>query len=161
MEEGADPCLKNKKQHTPYTATQNKETRDIFKDYAFLNPDKHNYNKAQIPIPVPTSEEACERKRIARKLKRDKERQKKKETFVRKQEEAEQERFSKLSDREKCALAAERRILSQGGAVTSRCFFCGIDTAGKVTFNYMNYQFCTIYCLKAHRLKSGNTLVNI
>lgn len=45
LENHADPCLKNDKQFTPYTAVQTKEVRDVFKDYAQRNPEKYNYNK--------------------------------------------------------------------------------------------------------------------
>lgn len=54
-----------------------------------------------------------------------------------------------------CALAAERRILSAGGTVTSRCFLCGSDMAGQTGFNYMDYKFCNIECLKAHRMRNS------
>lgn len=45
LENGADPCLKNVKQYTPYTCMQHKPIRDLLKDYAQRNPDKYNYNK--------------------------------------------------------------------------------------------------------------------
>ena len=53
-------------------------------------------------------------------------------------QEEEKRRFLSLSDREKRALAAERRILaaaSESGAATvavlSRCYQCGADISGK------------------------------
>lgn len=42
---GANPCLKNDKQFTPYTLTQSKVIREIFKQFAQDNPEKFNYNK--------------------------------------------------------------------------------------------------------------------
>lgn len=52
------------------------------------------------------------------------------------------------------ALAAERRILNQSGSVTARCFLCATDISGKVPFEYLGNRFCTIECLKAHRMKN-------
>jgi hypothetical protein len=59
------------------------------------------------------------------------------------------------------ALAAERRILSQASnsnvkPVLSRCFQCAVDITGKVPFEYDVYRFCTVECLKQHRLKMKN-----
>lgn len=45
---GANPCLKNDKQYTPYTSTQCKTVREVFKQFAQENPDKFNYNKVNI-----------------------------------------------------------------------------------------------------------------
>lgn len=45
LDNDADPCNKNDKHQTPYTCTQDKETRLVFKDFAQLFPEKHNYNK--------------------------------------------------------------------------------------------------------------------
>lgn len=96
-----DPACKNNKNQTPYSVTQSKIVRETFRNYAFENPDKFNYNKAQIPLPVFTPEELAEKKRLQRKAKREKEKQKKKEAAIKKKEEEERERFASLSDREK------------------------------------------------------------
>lgn len=42
---GADPCKRNEKQQTPYTSTEDKDIRQIFKDFAIEFPEKYNYNK--------------------------------------------------------------------------------------------------------------------
>jgi hypothetical protein len=150
----ANPCLKNKKQQTAYTCTQSKEIRDTLKHFARENPDKYNYNKAQIPTNVLTPEELNERKKAQRKIKKEKEKIKRQENEVKRQEEMERERFLKLSDREKRALAAERRILSQSGAVITRCFLCAADMTGKVPFEYLGNRFCSVDCLKGHRMQN-------
>lgn len=59
------------------------------------------------------------------------------------------------------ALAAERRFLSQIAdgkvkPVVSRCFQCAADITGKVPFEYDIHRFCSIDCLKQHRLKMKN-----
>ncbi|KAJ8950586.1 hypothetical protein NQ314_007810 [Rhamnusium bicolor] len=129
LDNDADLCLKNKNQHTAYTCTQSKQIRETLKQFARDNPDKYNYNKK-------------------------KEKEKKKENQIKKKEEEEKDRFLQLCDREKRALAAERRILSKSGTVIARCFLCGSDMAGKVPFEYLGNRFCTIECLKGHRMKS-------
>ncbi|CAG9860575.1 unnamed protein product [Phyllotreta striolata] len=153
LEKGANPCMKNKNQQTAYTCTQSKDIREFLKQFAKENPDKHNYNKAQIPINALTNEEIAEKKKASRKIKKEKEKVKRKENDIKKKEDEEKERFLKLSDREKRALAAERRIISQSGKVTKRCFLCAADIGGKVPFEYMENLFCSIDCLKAHRLQ--------
>nr|XP_023023926.1 ankyrin repeat and zinc finger domain-containing protein 1-like [Leptinotarsa decemlineata] len=153
LENNANPCLKNKNQQTAYTCTQSKDIRNFLKEFAKMNPDKFNYNKANIPTNSLTNEEITEKKKAQRKSKKEKEKVKKKESEIKKKEEEEKDRFLKLSDREKRALAAERRILSQSGTVTKRCFLCAEDIAGKIPFEYMGNLFCSIECLKAHRMQ--------
>lgn len=153
LENNANPCLKNKNQQTVYTCTQSKEVREFLRQFARDNPDKFNYNKAQIPINALTNEEVADKKKAVRKIKREKEKEKKKENEIKKKDEDEKQRFLKLSDREKRALAAERRIINQFGKVTTRCFLCAADIAGKVPFEYMQNLFCSMECLKAHRMQ--------
>lgn len=76
------------------------------------------------------------------------------EEIIRKEEE-EKRRFLNLSDREKRALAAEKRILETSGSISSaqRCFSCGLDITGKVPFSYMDFRFCTTTCLRKHKQK--------
>ncbi|KAI4456407.1 ankyrin repeat and zinc finger domain-containing protein 1 [Holotrichia oblita] len=154
LDNGADVCAKNTKQQTAYTITQDKDVREMFKQFALDNPDKFNYNKANIPLNTLSQDDIVEKKRLQRKAKRQKEKEKKKENEIKKQEEIEKDRFLQLSDREKRALAAERRILNLNGMVISRCFLCASDMSGKVPFEYGANRFCSMECLKAHRLRS-------
>ncbi|XP_015111543.1 ankyrin repeat and zinc finger domain-containing protein 1 [Diachasma alloeum] len=154
MEMGANPCRKNKKCQTPYAATAGKEARNTFRRFMAVNPDKFDYQKSQIPAPL-TEEiemEEMNRKRVLRKAKREKERAKKREFEMKKQEENSKQRFLNLSDREKRALAAEQRILKQNGVVVARCFQCAADMSGTVPFEYNSNRFCSMPCLKEHRL---------
>lgn len=105
LENDTNPCAKNAKQQTPYTITQNKEIREIFKQFAQDNPQKYNYNKAQIPLVVLSAEEMAEKRKQQRKVKREKEKAKRKENEIKKKEQAEKERFLQLSDREKVSVA--------------------------------------------------------
>lgn len=156
LEIGSDPCNKNKKLQTPYAAAHDKETRNTFRRFMGSNPKKFNYSKSQIPGPLTDEieQEELEKKRQQRKLKREKDKVKKKEFELKKQEEDAKQRFLDLSDREKRAFAAEQRILKQGCALVSRCFQCGVDMAGQVPFEYNSNRFCSMPCLKEHRLRN-------
>lgn len=46
----ANPCARNKNQHTAYTCTQSKEVRESLKMFAKENPDRYNYNKVTISL---------------------------------------------------------------------------------------------------------------
>lgn len=164
---GADPTIWNKKCQTPFGVASNKEVKKAFQDFLLKNPDNFDYSKAQIPLPL-TEEEAkalADRKAAQRKAKREKEKLKQKAKAEEKAEQEEKNRFMALSDREKRALAAERRILAAQARgtvdeskqiVLVRCFTCGIDVSGQVTFEYNSNRFCTIECLKAHRMKGND-----
>ncbi|XP_076283535.1 tRNA endonuclease ANKZF1 [Lasioglossum baleicum] len=157
LEIGSDPCNKNKKLQTPYAAANDKETRNTFRRFMGTNPDKYNYSKSQIPGPLTDEieQEELERKRQQRKVKREKERAKRKEFELKKQEEDTKQRFLSLSDREKRALSAEQRILKQGcTTMVSRCFQCAVNMAGQVPFEYNYNRFCSMPCLREHRLRN-------
>lgn len=108
----ADPCKKNKALQTPYTCTQDKDVREVFKQYALEYPEKHNYNKAHIPIATTPTEEALEKKRLRQKAKREKEKEKKKENAIKKKEEEAEDRFAKMTDREKVINSKNNDILN-------------------------------------------------
>ncbi|XP_070166528.1 tRNA endonuclease ANKZF1 [Polyergus mexicanus] len=98
LEIGSDPCNKNKKLQTPYAAANDKKTRNMFRRFMEVNPDKFNYQKSQIPGPLSDEIEQAEveKKRQQRKLKRFKEKIKRKEFELKKQEENEKQRFLNL-----------------------------------------------------------------
>ncbi|KAJ1527051.1 hypothetical protein ONE63_008592 [Megalurothrips usitatus] len=159
---GADPSICNKKSKTPFAVAANKDVRQAFQDFRHLYPDKYDYPKAEIPLPL-TEEEVRleeEKKAAAKKAKKEKEKARLKLKAEEKAEREEAARFLALSDREKRALAAEKRILAaqRRGTVDEsqrivlvRCFVCGSDISGKTTFEYSNNRFCTVECLKTHR----------
>lgn len=107
LENGADPCTKNAGQQTPYTVTQCKEIRDVFKQFAHDNPQRYNYNKAHIPLTTLTPEQAAEKKKQQRKVKREREKVKKEASEIKRKDEVEKERFLQLSDREKVSVAGK------------------------------------------------------
>ncbi|KYQ48057.1 Ankyrin repeat and zinc finger domain-containing protein 1 [Trachymyrmex zeteki] len=154
LEIGSDPCNKNKKLQTPYAAANDKKTRNTFRRFMEANPDKFNYQKSQIPGPLSDEiqQAETEKKRQQRKLKRFKEKVKRKEFELKKQEENEKQKFLNLSDKEKKALIVQNRMLTEGYTVVSRCFQCAIDMTDKVPFEYNANRFCSMPCLKEHRL---------
>ncbi|OWF38196.1 Ankyrin repeat and zinc finger domain-containing protein 1 [Mizuhopecten yessoensis] len=163
---GADPAVKDKFGKTPFTSTSNKEVRNEFRRFMAAFPHKYDYEAAQVPSPLTAEMEIerrqkeAERKKIQKKAKQEKMKEKRSEEVEKKKEETEKSRFLSLSDREKRALAAEKRLLKQtvveGGPapVLSRCFQCGKDMTGKVPFEYSDYKFCMTKCLKEHRLSN-------
>lgn len=95
--------------------------------------------------------------KAARRLREEQRRQQQEQE---KREREEQQRFTALSDREKRALAAERRLAAQLGAAappipgllnTRRCWGCGASLQGLVPFHYLDFSFCSTQCLQEHR----------
>jgi len=177
LELGCDPSLSDTLGRVPYILASDKETRSTFRRFMGTNPNRYDYAKAQIPSPLTEDiekkklEKLAEKRKQQRQAKKERqalekarleqeklkiEEQKKLDEEQRKIQE-EKQRFLQLSDREKRALAAERRILSNLSAsglstpVLVRCFLCGLDISGKVPFEYNSFKFCTPTCLQKHR----------
>ena len=177
LEHGADPTIKDKSLKTPYNLASNRETRNVFRRFQAKWPERYNWKDACIPTnDLLTPEEEArqeekrkEKKKAQRKLKKEKEAIVKQNMAAIQKEEREREAFLKLSDREKRALAAERRILAANAKVDNagptkenaelislsiqRCYQCGYDITGKTPFEYQNFRFCTPKCVKEHRKK--------
>ena len=161
LELGSNPALKSKAGQYPYNAAESKDVRIVFRRFRAQYPDRYEYQLGQVPEPLTEEVERlkAERKAAQNKLKREKEKARKAEQYERRKEAEEKTRFLNLSDREKRALAAERRILGQakreGDAkpILVRCFDCGTDITGKIPFEYNKNVFCTTKCLAEHRRK--------
>ncbi|XP_069841164.1 tRNA endonuclease ANKZF1 [Dendropsophus ebraccatus] len=160
MDAGWDPALRDSSAQTPYSVSADKRTRNSFRKYREENPDRYNYSKSQIPGPISEEVEArkTEKKRAQRVQRKQKEKEEKEERLKREAEEAEKKRFAALSDRDKRAIAAERRLVAQlnstehtAGTNTRRCWQCGESLLGKIPFEYLEFSFCTTRCLQEHR----------
>lgn len=159
MDAGSDPANKTKKGQTPYGVAPEKDTRNVFRKYMAEHPHKYDYTKAQVPGPLTEDIESkkAEKKKAQKAARKQKEKEQKEEKVKKQQEEEEKKRFTALSDREKRALAAERRLAEHlattGGALNNirRCFLCGESLLGKIPFEYLDYSFCTPRCVQAHR----------
>lgn len=164
MDAGADPAYRDRKGQTPYIVAPDKDTRNVFRKYMGENPDKYDYSKAQVPGPLTAEIEAkqTEKKKAQKALRKQREKEQKEEKRKQEMEAEEKKRFASLTDREKRALAAERRLAEQvaatGASLTNvkRCWLCGESLLGKIPFQYLEYSFCTPRCVQAHR--KANTL---
>ena len=136
MEHGADPAIKNDEGHTPYLVSKSKATRDMFRRFMAAHPSLWDYVAAQIPSPLT---EEMERDRSRKEAEKRKERKKKKATELQerkrlaKKEDEEREALQgqqkvlgSLSQRERRALAAEKRMAAQLPA-SSATLRCGSD----------------------------------
>nr|XP_023397069.1 ankyrin repeat and zinc finger domain-containing protein 1 isoform X2 [Loxodonta africana] len=168
LEAGADPTVQDFRAQPPYTVAVDKSTRNEFRRFMEKNLDAYDYNKAQVPGPLTPEMEARQatRKREQKAARRLREEQQRKQQEQEKQEQEEQQRFAALSDREKRALAAERRLAAQLGAPAPqipdpviinvrRCWSCGTSLQGLIPFHYLDFSFCSTRCLRDHRSRAG------
>ncbi len=161
LDNGADPVIRDKAKKTAYSYCPDKNSRTAFRKFQASNPDQWDYIKAGLPSgPLLTSEEEArqaskkaEKKKAQREAKKEKDKIEKAKLQEVQAENAEKQRFLGLSDREKRALAAEKRMLAQRQDLPSvpRCFQCGVDMSGKVPFEYSGNRFCKPACVKEHR----------
>ncbi|CAH8660645.1 unnamed protein product [Dicrocoelium dendriticum] len=175
LDSGCDPTLRDTSGFTPYklaAGLRKKALTMVFRRFRFIHPDRYDYEKAEIPAPLDPNKEAEKLERDRERQRRQRQRLKERKAAERalqdklREEEAERQRFLALSDREKHALVAERRLLANKAAagelpqVFVRCFQCACDISGKVPFTYMDYRFCSPGCLKTHRLSSTSCKPN-
>ncbi|XP_030284903.1 ankyrin repeat and zinc finger domain-containing protein 1 [Sparus aurata] len=164
LDAGGDPACRDNKGKTPYIVAPDKDTRNVFRKYMGENPDKYDYIKAQVPGPLTAEIESkqSEKKKAQKALKKQREKEQKEEKRKQELEVEEKKRFASLTDREKRALAAERRLAEQVAASgvsisnVKRCWLCGESLLGKIPFQYLEYSFCSPQCVQAHR--KANTL---
>ncbi|XP_068602379.1 tRNA endonuclease ANKZF1 [Brachionichthys hirsutus] len=159
---GADPACRDNRAQTAYIVAPDKDTRNVFRKYMGENPDKYDYKKAQVPGPLTAEIESkqSEKKKAQKALRKQREKEQKEEKRKQELETEEKERFASLTDREKRALAAEKRLAEQVVATgvtlsnVKRCWLCGESLLGKIPFQYLEYSFCTPRCVRAHRRAS-------
>ncbi|XP_028616459.1 ankyrin repeat and zinc finger domain-containing protein 1 isoform X2 [Grammomys surdaster] len=168
LEAGADPTVQDSRARPPYTVAADKSTRNEFRRFMEKNLDAYDYNKARVPGPLSQEMEARQatRKKEQKAARRQREQQQREQREQKEKEQEEQRRFAALSDREKRALAAERRLAAQLGAPSppvpdstvvnaGRCWSCGVSLQGLVPFHYLDFSFCSTRCLQDHRSQAG------
>ncbi|XP_044092096.1 ankyrin repeat and zinc finger domain-containing protein 1 isoform X2 [Neovison vison] len=168
LEAGADPTVQDSRARPPYTVAADRSTRNEFRRFMEKNPDAYDYSKAQVPGPLTPEMEARQamRKREQKAARRQREEQQRKQREQEEREREEQQRFVALSDREKRALAAERRLAAQLGVPTlrtpgsvdlsaPRCWSCGTSLQGLTPFHYLDFSFCSTRCLRDHRCQAA------
>ncbi|KAK3568979.1 hypothetical protein QTP86_021377 [Hemibagrus guttatus] len=161
LEMGSDPTCRDRKGQTPYVVAPDKECRNMYRKFMAEHPEKYDYAKAQVPGPLTAEIESkkVEKKKAQKAAKKQREKEQREEKRREEEEQEEKRRFLALSDREKRALAAERRLAEQvattGGTLTNirRCWQCGESLLGKVPFEYLNFCFCSTQCVQTHRKK--------
>ncbi|XP_034862970.1 ankyrin repeat and zinc finger domain-containing protein 1 [Mirounga leonina] len=167
LEAGADPTVQDSRARPPYTVAADKPTRNEFRRFMEKNPDAYDYSKAQVPGPLTPEMEARQamRKREQKAARRQREERQRKQWEQEEKEQQEQQRFAALSDREKRALATERRLAAQLGAPPPqtpssaalsgpRCWSCGTSLQGLTPFHYLDFSFCSTRCLRDHRCQA-------
>ncbi|XP_072300482.1 tRNA endonuclease ANKZF1 [Eucyclogobius newberryi] len=156
---GADPTCRDNKGQTPYNVAPEKDTRNVFRKYMGENPEKYDYCKAQIPGPLTAEIESkkLEKKKAQKAHKKLREKEQKEGKKKQEMEAEEKKRFAALSDRDKRALAAERRLAEQAAATgvdisnAKRCWTCGESLLSKIPFQYLDFTFCSPRCVQQHR----------
>lgn len=168
LEAGADPTVHDSRARPPYTVAADRSTRNEFRRFMEKNLDAYDYSKARVPGPLTQEMEARQatRKKEQKAARRQREQQQRKQREQEEQEQEERRRFAALSDREKRALAAERRLAAQLGAPTppvpdsavvnaGHCWSCGVSLQGLIPFHYLDFSFCSTHCLRDHRSQAG------
>ncbi|NXA83483.1 ANKZ1 protein, partial [Thryothorus ludovicianus] len=159
LEAGADPALRDRQERTPYCVSADRVTRNAFRKFMVDHPDKYDYSRAKVPGPLTQEMEAkkLEKKRAQKAQRKQREQAQREEQQRWEQEQEEKRQFAALSDREKRALAAERRLAAQlqdtGTTLAniSRCWHCGESLLGRIPFHYLDFSFCSTACLQTHR----------
>ena len=128
LESGADPSRTDKSKKVPYNLCQNKEVRNVYRNFIRTNPDKYDYKvsenfkiqntweilprgqnlfskAAQIPPPLSEEEEQSQKEKLKAKnaakkaARKEKEKAAKEVEREKKREEEEKQRYLNLSDR--------------------------------------------------------------
>ncbi|XP_075261296.1 tRNA endonuclease ANKZF1-like [Convolutriloba macropyga] len=164
LENGFDLTEKNGKNKAPCQLVSQKNARNVFRRFRAKYPDKYNYPVAGVPEPLNEEDEKSRAEKLAQKRKENKQRRKETAKVVKdaaeieKIEQNQKQEFLQLSDREKRALAAERRL---GGNSASnyalRCFLCGKHIESLIPFKYSDNSFCSTDCVHVHRKASNNS----
>ncbi|KAJ7405261.1 ankyrin repeat and zinc finger domain-containing protein 1 isoform X1 [Willisornis vidua] len=115
LEAGADPALRDGRERTPYCVSADRLTRNAFRKFMVDHPDKYDYSRAKVPGPLTQEMEAkkLEKRRVQKAQRKQREQAQQEERQHWEEEQEEKRRFAALSDREKRALAAERRLAVQ------------------------------------------------
>ncbi|XP_057293039.1 ankyrin repeat and zinc finger domain-containing protein 1-like isoform X2 [Hydractinia symbiolongicarpus] len=160
LQNGCDPCERNKEGKVPYDVAADKSTRNEFRRFMAKYPEKYDYKKAKIPSPLSEEQEDeqrrknAEKKKSQNKARKDKLKAKKAEEMQQILVEKEQKAFEGLSDREKRAVMAERRFASQ---LTNslRCSNCRKEISEKEAFERYEYKYCSTDCVHSHKMLIG------
>eukprot|EP01130_Rhizamoeba_saxonica_P010481 TRINITY_DN4292_c0_g1_i1.p1 TRINITY_DN4292_c0_g1~~TRINITY_DN4292_c0_g1_i1.p1 ORF type:complete len:612 (-),score=161.83 TRINITY_DN4292_c0_g1_i1:158-1993(-) len=164
LECGADPTIKNISNKTPIQLSKTKNTRLEFRKFAGNNLDMWDWNKANV---VPLTEEmienqkakAAERRRRKRKNKKNRKLEQNKSQQEEEEDKHKQESIEmvsnarktairNISEREKRALAIERKMAIQRNSAPT-CDYCH-NTLEAIPFERLEYKYCSTKCVRSH-----------
>lgn len=170
LEEGANPSILDLYSHTPFESCKEKSTRNLIRKFAGANPDLWQWEtQARVPPLTDEMEEQAKAKE-AEKRKRKKAAQKERKKVAKAEEEVAQaeqaekakadeelllartaayertKRMLNMSDREKRALAAERRL----NPSANTCDNCGQKITGE-PFERYSFKYCSSECVVEHK----------
>ncbi len=127
-------------------------------------PCAYDYQSSQIPSPLTEDmekdrrEKMAERKRTQKKAKKLREKERRGEEELKSSERSRETAVASLTDRERRAMAAERRMARQLPSATTvrgagACEVCSQSLAGVLPFERLTYKYCSMACVKEHRIQ--------
>jgi hypothetical protein len=164
-----------------YLMSKTKAVRDQFRRFMNDYPLLYDYTLSKIPSGLSLEQEIekqnkeKEKRRLQRKVKKERDVEAKNTQKQIQNENEEKLKFLSLNDEEKRLLMIERKFVSSQNSklkmekvqptiklttklnperlpqVISRCWFCAENLSTNVPFEYYDYKFCSIKCLKSHR----------
>uniref|UniRef100_A0A6U2FIA4 Vms1-associating treble clef domain-containing protein n=1 Tax=Hemiselmis andersenii TaxID=464988 RepID=A0A6U2FIA4_HEMAN len=163
---GADPTLRDDAGKVPYVLCRGKEERDSFRRFMGSNPERWDYREAAVPSGLTGEMEEEQQRKAEEKKEKEKARRKeqerrKKEAERKRKEGAESQRTATkataaLSERERRALAAERRLgVGPTASPIFSCDNCGKQSTGGAPFERLAFKYCSTACVVAHKKALG------
>jgi hypothetical protein len=170
----------NDERKVPYLMGSTKAVRDQFRRFMHDYPLLYDYSLSKIPSglsqekEIEKSNKEKEKKRLQRKLKKEREEDSRNLQKQIQFENEEKAKFLSLNDEEKRLLMIERKFISSSKnlkpkekemvklknnnippdrlpVVISRCWYCAENLSTSVPYEYYDYKFCSVKCLKSHR----------
>mmetsp|Transcript_13834 Transcript_13834/g.21980 ORF Transcript_13834/g.21980 Transcript_13834/m.21980 type:complete len:218 (-) Transcript_13834:142-795(-) len=167
LELGANPTLADFAGRMPYEVCKDKDCRDAFRRYWATAPDKWDYKVGAIPSMLSADLEIDQHKRAAEKKEKEKQRRKDQEKRKKEAERARKDveeavkisaqAESHLSERERRAMAAERRLgmLAPSDSPAFSCAMCQTEVK-RTPFERLGNKYCSTNCVVAHKAVLGS-----
>jgi len=165
LKKGADPTIKSISTLS-YQMCKDKETRNVFRKFAGNNPHMWDYERGMISLL--TDEMEQDQKKRAKEKKKQKEKHRKLKEQEEKDHKKREEQLieeakenlkkqieeEKLNEREKRALAAERRLTSLTKSSIT-CAFCKKNFSS-IPFDRLTFKYCSTGCVMSHKKELGD-----
>ena len=175
----------------PYLMSKTKAVRDQFRRFMYDYPLLYDYSLSKIPSGLSQEKEIekqnkeKEKRKLQRKLKKERDEESKIAQMQIQFENDEKCKFLSLNDEEKRLLLIEKNFINSKNSkvkdqttmptiklankinperlpvIISRCWFCADNLSTSVPYEYYDYKFCSIKCLKLHRQNNNNNNNNM